>query len=139
MRRRRIISAAADHGRAGLRLSCRRSRPTCRPDRRIDAYLAKHPDADRGYDIDHPQARDRGSDHSACSASRVRPILLTQRGFWLEVAEDEDAALVDYSAALKAQPDFAPALYARASLLRGARDDKLRERRQARRKRISTS
>ncbi len=94
------------------------------PDPRIDAYLAKHKDIDRGYDIEDPKPAI--DDLTAALARQPRsPLLLTRRGSWLELAEDEDAALVDYSSALKANPSFAPALYARA-LLRGARDDKLK-------------
>nr|WP_298689057.1 tetratricopeptide repeat protein [uncultured Dongia sp.] len=89
----------------------------------VDAYLAKHPIPDRGYDIEAPKPAI--ADLTAALQKNPRaPMLLTRRGFWLEVAEDEKAALVDYSAALRADPSFAPALYARA-VLRGSRDDKL--------------
>lgn len=92
-------------------------------DARIDAYLAKHHGADRGYDIKNPKPAI--DDLTQALAQRPRsPLLLTRRGLWHETAENQPAALSDYSAALRADPTFAPALYARA-LLRGYRNDKL--------------
>jgi tetratricopeptide (TPR) repeat protein len=97
--------------------------PYLPPDPRIAAYLAKHREADRGYDIEAPKPA--VADLTRALERQPRsPMLLTRRGFWLEVAEKPDAALMDYSAALKANPNFSPALYARA-LLRGGRDDKM--------------
>ncbi len=98
-------------------------------DPRLDAYLASHKTPDRGYDIKAPQPAI--ADLTAALGQKPRdPMLLTRRGFWLETAEDPAAALVDYSAALRAAPGFAPALYARA-VLRGYRDDKLQGDRRA--------
>jgi tetratricopeptide (TPR) repeat protein len=89
----------------------------------VSAYLAKHPDADRGYSVDN--TKEPIADLTAAIAKKPRSaLLLTLRGSWLEAAKDEAAALVDYSAALRADPNFAPALYARAQL-RGYRDDKM--------------
>ena len=89
----------------------------------IDAYLAKNQAADRGYDVNTPKPA--VLDLTKALERKPRsPMLLTRRGLWLEAGDDEAAALVDYSAALRADPGFAPALYARA-LLRGYRNDKL--------------
>ncbi|WP_374653365.1 tetratricopeptide repeat protein [Dongia sp.] len=89
----------------------------------IDRYLAQYREIDRGYDIETPKPAI--ADLTKALEERPgSPLLLTRRGLWLEVAEDQAAALVDYSAALRADPNFAPALYARA-LLRGYRNDKL--------------
>ncbi|MBI2255775.1 MAG: trypsin-like peptidase domain-containing protein [Proteobacteria bacterium] len=89
----------------------------------VSTYLAKHSDADRGYNIDDPKKPI--ADLTAAIAKKPRSaLLLTMRGSWLEVAKDESAALIDYSAALRADANFAPALYARAQL-RGYRDDKM--------------
>lgn len=99
--------------------------PYLPPDARISAYLAKHSTPDRGYDIDHPKPA--VADLTIALQRQPRsPDLLTKRGFWLEAAEDDAAALADYSAALKADPNYAPALYARASL-RSGRDDKMQD------------
>lgn len=89
----------------------------------VTAYLAKHPEPDRGYNVDEPEKPI--ADLTAAIAKKPRsPLLLTLRGSWYETAEDEAAALVDYSAALRADPKFAPALYDRA-VLRGYRNDKM--------------
>lgn len=99
--------------------------PFLPPDPRVTAFLAKHPGADRGYDIEHaaPAVADFTK---ALQRQPHSPQLLTKRGLWLEAEEDQDAALVDYSAALKAEPNYAPALYARA-LLRRDRNDKMQD------------
>lgn len=89
----------------------------------VSHYLAQHPQPDRGYNVD--DAQKPIADLTA--AIRQKPasaLLLTLRGSWLEVSKDDAAALTDYSAALRAEPDFAPARYARAQL-RGYRDDKM--------------
>lgn len=99
--------------------------PFLPPDPRITAYLAQHRDSDRGYDIERPEPAIADLS-KALERQPHSALLLTRRGFWLEVAEDPAAALVDYSAALRAEPNFAPALYARA-LLRGSRDDKMQD------------
>lgn len=99
--------------------------PFLPPDPRVAAYLAKHPEPDHGYDIEQPKPAI--ADLSQALARQPHsPLLLTRRGFWLEIAEDLPAALVDYAAALKSSPNFAPARYARALLL-GSRDDKMQD------------
>lgn len=92
-------------------------------DTKVTAYLARHGEtSDIGYDVEAPGA---AIDDISAALERqpTDPMLLMRRGEWLTVAKRQDAALRDYSAALKADPNFAPALRSRA-LLRAARDDK---------------
>lgn len=97
--------------------------PYLPPDPKIAAYLSRQGEAvDTGYDIESPQPAI--DDINTALTSRPNdPALLMRRAQWRFAADDETAALADYSAALEADPDFAPALRGRA-LLRASRDDK---------------
>jgi lipoprotein NlpI/V8-like Glu-specific endopeptidase len=94
-------------------------------DARISAYLTRNKVGDPGYDVEQPQAAI--DDLTAALKLRPKePLLLMRRGQWRQAADEQDAALSDYSAALAADPGFAPALRSRA-LLRAARDDKMKD------------
>lgn len=92
-------------------------------DRTVSKYLAKHKSVDRGYTVDDP-SKPIANFTAAIAKKPDSALLLTLRGSWLEASRDDAAALSDYSAALRSNPDFAPALYARAQL-RGYRNDKM--------------
>ncbi len=91
-------------------------------DARRTAYLSRNKDADRGYDVEQPQPAIEDLT-AALKRQPKEPLLLMRRGQWHQAADNQDAALADYSTALKMDPNFAPALRSRALLLAG-RDDK---------------
>lgn len=93
-------------------------------DARHTAYLSRNKEPDRGYDVEKPQPAIEDLT-TALKRHATDPLLLMRRGQWYQAADDQDSALADYSMALRAEPNFAPALRSRALLL-AARDDKMK-------------